>query len=175
MWTRILIPVVAVFLFLMESEFALFSPISFGEETFILVPRFTILYLIFLAIYYNWKRAMIYGLIFGLLFDVFYINIIGLYTVLYPLMCFIAAWSAKRIHTHLVFSTILAILLMGFLECVLYEFFFLIDFTTMPREMFLLNRLVPTILANLLFLLVLGWAFKYLIRARVLRHAQHHS
>lgn len=175
MWTRILIPAVAVVLFLMESEFALFSPISFGEETYILVPRFTILYLIFLAIYYNWKRAMIYGLIFGLLFDVVYINIIGLYTVLYPMLCFVAGWSAKRIHTHLVFSTILAILLISFLDFVLYEFFVLIDFTSMPRDVFLLNRLVPTILANLLFLVVLGWAFKYLIHARVLRHAQHHS
>lgn len=175
MLVRILIPIVAVLLFLMESKFALFSPIVLGGETYILVPRFTILYLTFLAIYYNRNRAMLYGLVFGLLFDVFYINIIGLYTVLYPLICFIAGWSVKRIHTHLLFSTILAILLMSLLEFVLYEFFFLIDFTSMPRELFLLNRLIPTILANSLFLLVLGWAFKYLISARVLQHAQNHS
>lgn len=175
MLARILIPFVAVILFLMESEFALFSPIALGKEMYILVPRFTILYLIFLAIYYNRNRAMLYGLIFGLLFDVFYINIIGLYTVLYPLLCFIAGWSAKRIHTHLVFSTVLAILLMGLLEFALYEFFFLIDFTSMPRNVFLFNRLIPTILANSLFLLMLGWAFKYLISARVLKRAQNHS
>lgn len=175
MRTRFLIPIVAVFLFLMESEFALFSPIVLGEETYILVPRFTILYLIFLAIYYNLKRAIIYALIFGLLFDVFYINIIGLYTVLYPALCFIAGWSAKRIHTHIVFTAVLAILLISLLEYVLYEFFLLINFTTMSHDVFLLNRLLPTIVANSLFLLVLGWAFKYLLRARVLQRMQNHS
>jgi len=113
---------------------------------------------------------MIYALIFGILFDVFYINIIGLYTVLYPLVCFIAGWSVKRIHPRLLFSTVLAILLVGLLEFVLYEFFYLINFTTMPLDTFLLNRLMPTILANSLFLMMLGWAFKYLINARVLQN-----
>lgn len=172
MFIRTLIPAVAVLLFLLESEFAMFSPVIWGEQTFILVPRFLILYLIFIAIYYNRNRAMVYGLIFGVLVDVFYINIIGLYAVLYPLICFFASWCVKRIHPHLLFSTVLAILLMGMLELVLYQFFYLIDFTAMPMNQFLLNRLIPTILANLLFLMMLGWAFQYLIRARVLQHAQ---
>ncbi len=76
-----LIPFVAVLLFLLEPEFALFSPIDLNEETVYLVPRFLILYLIFISIYYNRKRAVIYGLIFGLLYDVFYIDIIGLYSI----------------------------------------------------------------------------------------------
>lgn len=175
MFTRILIPAVALVLFLLESEFAMFSPIELKGESFILVPRFLILYLLFLAIYYSRKKAMIYGLIFGLCFDVFYINIIGLYTFLYPAVCFIAGWSVKRIHPHLAFSTVLAILLMSLLEFVIYEFFYIIQFTAMAWKPFLLHRLVPTILANSLFLLMLGWAFKYLIRARVLHHAQQHS
>lgn len=172
MFTRILIPVVALLLFLLESEFAMFSPIIWNEQTYFLIPRFLILYLIFIAIYYNRKKAMIYGLIFGLCFDVFYINIMGLYTFLYPAVCFVAGWCVKRIHPHLMFSTVLAILLMSLLEFMIYEFFFIIQFTTMALKPFLLYRLVPTIVANLLFLVMLGWAFKYLIRARVLQHAQ---
>ena len=175
MLTRILIPLVALLLFLLESEFAMFSPIQLNGETYFLIPRFLILYLIFLAIYYSRKKAMIYGLIFGLCFDVFYINIIGLYTVLYPAVCFLASWFVKRIQPHLVFSTCLALVLMVVLELVIYEFFFVIQFTTMAIEPFLLNRLLPTILANLLFLMMLGWAFKYLLNARVLQRAQQHS
>ncbi|MEK4230148.1 rod shape-determining protein MreD [Solibacillus sp. FSL H8-0538] len=175
MFVRILIPAIAVLLFLLESEFAMFSPIIINEHTVILVPRFLILYLIFIAIYYNRKRAILYGLLFGILYDVFYIDIIGLYSVLYPLVCFIAGWSVKRIHPHLVFSTVLAIMLMTLLEFVLYEFFFLINFTAMPLDSFLSNRLIPTILANFLFLIMLGWAFKYLIQARVLQHARNNS
>lgn len=169
---RFLIPFTAILLFLLESEFAQFSPLNFGDKTVFLVPRFLILYLIFISIYYNRNRAVMYGLIFGVLYDVFYIDIIGLYSVLYPLVCLLAGWSVKFIHQHLVITTILAVLLVAFMEVILYEFFFFIDFTSMPFSTFFNSRLLPTIVANLLFLLMLGWAFKYLINARVLQRAR---
>ena len=39
------------------------------------------------------KRAMLYALVFGLLYDVFFIDIIGLYSFLYPLICLIASYD----------------------------------------------------------------------------------
>jgi rod shape-determining protein MreD len=172
---RILIPFVAVVLFLLEPEFALFSPITLGEQTLTLVPRFVILYLIFISIYYSRKRACLYGLIFGLLYDVFYIDIIGLYSFLYPFICFIAGSTVRFIHQHLSVTTILSIVLVALMEIVLYYFFSFVQFTTIPVSVFLSNRLLPTIIANLLFLVMLGWAFKYLINARVLQRAQDNS
>lgn len=172
MLARFLIVFVAILLFLLESEFAMFSPLQFGENIYYLIPRFLILYLIFLAIYYSRKKAIIYGLIFGLCFDVFYLNIIGLYTFLYPALCYIAAWSVKRIHPHLAFSTFLALLLMIVFEFVVYEFFYIIQYTTMAIQPFIVNRLVPTIIGNLLFLIMLAWAFKYCLSARVFQRAQ---
>ena len=65
----------------------MFSPIEVKGQIFYLVPRFLILYLIFISIYYSRQRAVMYGL-FGVLYDVFYIDIIGLYSVLFPLICF---------------------------------------------------------------------------------------
>ncbi|HWK24311.1 MAG TPA: rod shape-determining protein MreD [Ureibacillus sp.] len=172
---RFLIPFVAVVLFLLEPEFALFSPISLGDHTLTLVPRFVILYLIFISIYYSKKRACLYGLIFGLLYDVFYIDIIGLYSFLYPLVCFVAGSTVRFIHQHLSVTTILSIVLVALMEVFLYYFFYFIQFTTIPVSDFLSNRLLPTIIANLLFLIMLGWAFKYLINARVLQRAQDNS
>ncbi|RHW38680.1 rod shape-determining protein MreD [Lysinibacillus yapensis] len=172
---RFLIPFVAVVLFLLEPEFALFSPVAFGEQTYILVPRFLILYLIFISIYYSRKRACLYGLVFGLLYDVFYIDIIGLYSFLYPLVCFIAGGTVRFIHQHLSVTTILSVVLVALMEIVLYYFFYFIQFTTIPVSVFLSNRLLPTIIANLLFLIMLGWAFKILINARVLQRAQDNS
>lgn len=175
MMVRFLIPFVAVVLFLLEPEFALFSPIDWRGETVYFVPRFVILYLIFISIYYSRKRACLYGLIFGLLYDVFYIDIIGLYSFLYPVVCFIAGSSVKFIHQHLSVTTILSLILVAIMEVVLYYFFYFIQFTTIPVGEFLSNRLLPTIIANLLFLIMLGWAFKYLINARVLQRAQDNS
>lgn len=56
MLARFLIGFVAVLLFLLESEFAVFSPLQLGEGIYYLIPRFLILYLIFLAIYYSRKK-----------------------------------------------------------------------------------------------------------------------
>lgn len=169
---RFLIPSVAVLLFLLEPEFAMLSPIEIKGEVYFLVPRFLILYLIFISIYYIRQRAVMYGLFFGVLYDVFYIDIIGLYSVLYPLICFLAGSIVKVIHQHLVVTTTISVVLVAILEFILYQFFFLIDFTAIPLADFLRSRLLPTIIANALFLMILGWAFKYLINARVLQRAR---
>ncbi|HWL27013.1 MAG TPA: rod shape-determining protein MreD [Ureibacillus sp.] len=175
MIVRFLIPLTAIVLFLLEPVFALFSPINLNEQTVFLVPRFLILYLIFVSIYYSRKRAVVYGIIFGLLYDVFYIDIIGLYTVLYPLICLIAGSTVKFIHQHLMITTLLSLILVALMEIVLYYFFLFINFTTIPFSDFMMTRLIPTIIANLLFLVMLGWVFKYLINARVLQRARENT
>lgn len=78
----------------------------------------------------------------------------------------------KFIHQHLSVTTILSLVLVALMELVLYYFFYFINFTTIPFTDFLSNRLLPTMIANLLFLIMLGWAFKYLINARLLQRAR---
>ncbi|MEG0259952.1 MAG: rod shape-determining protein MreD [Lysinibacillus sp.] len=169
---RILIPFIAIVLFFVEPEFALLSPVKWQGHLLFLVPRFLILYLIFISIYYSRQRAVMYGLLFGILYDVFYLDIIGLYSVLYPLICFIAGSIVKVIHQHLFITSAISLILVALFEFVLYQFFYLIDFTKMPLTDFLTFRLLPTIIANMLFLMILGWVFKYLINARVLQRAR---
>lgn len=169
---KFLIPLVAVLLFFLETEFSLYSPIEWRGHLYYLVPRFLILYLIFLSIYYDRKRAMWYGLIFGVLYDIFYIDIIGLYTFLYPFICFIAGYTVKYIHQHLAITTVLSLVLVALLEIVLHQFFLLISFTSVPFTEFLNQRLIPTMIANSIYLIMLGWTFKYLIEARLFKANQ---
>lgn len=169
MFVRFLLPFIAVLLFLLEPELALFSPIEMFDSDIYLVPRFLFMYLLFLAVYYDRKKSIIYGVIFGVLYDVFYIDIIGLYSVLYPLLCLFINWIVKYIQHSLVVVTSLAIVFVGLLEIIIYEFFHFISFTSISFETFFTIRLVPSLVANLLFLILLGWAFKYLIKTRKLQ------
>ena len=50
---RSIIPLIAVLLFFLEPVFSLFSPIEIGGNSYTLVPRFVIVYLIFIAVYYR--------------------------------------------------------------------------------------------------------------------------
>ncbi len=169
MFIRLLLPSVAILLFLIEPVFASFSEIEMYNRIIYLVPRFLFMYLLFLAVYYDRKKSIIYGVIFGLIYDVVYIDIIGLYVVLYPLFCLLISQVVRYIHQSLPIVTVLTISFVALLEFVIYEFFLLISFTSIGIEDFLLSRLVPTIIANLLFLILLGWIFKYFIKTRKLQ------
>ena len=165
---RSIIPLVAVLLFFMEPVFSLFSPISFGDELLVLVPRFVIVHLMFVAIYVAKKEAIIYGIFFGLLYDMFYIDIIGLYAFLYPLICFFAAGILRFIYKNIITVMIVTLLLIGLLELFSYGFASLIMITSIGFNEFLTSRLVPTIIANSFFIIMYGWFFKTFIEKKVL-------
>ena len=165
---RFFIPLIAVVLFYVEPVFGSFSPIEINETLYYMVPRFLIMYLIFVSIYYNRKRAIIYGLVFGLLYDIYYIDIIGLYSVIYPLICLAAGSAVKYVHQNLVVATALSLILVALLELLLYVFFSIISLKSIEFSIFLTTRLVPTMVANSIFLIMLGWAFRNLIRTRLL-------
>lgn len=163
---RLLIPLVAAILFFLEPIFGLFSPIEIDGKLYYLIPRFQIMFLIFVGVYYSRQRALVYAIIFGLLYDLFHIDIIGLYAFLYPAVCLLALWAVKHIHKHIAVVTLITLLLVAVLEMALYGFFTLIDFIGMPFNEFMLSRLVPTMIANSVFLVLLGWVFKSLANRR---------
>ena len=166
---RSIIPLIAVFLFFLEPVFSLFSPIQLGGTLYTLVPRFIIVYLIFIAVYYSKQSAILYGIVLGLLYDIFYIDIIGLYAFLYPLICFIAAMIARQVHRHIVTVMILSLFLVALLEVLSYVFASIIALTSIGSDEFITGRLIPTMIANSLFVVMFGWIFKTLIYKRVLK------
>ncbi|HSJ36933.1 MAG TPA: rod shape-determining protein MreD [Planococcus sp. (in: firmicutes)] len=170
---RYILPLIALVLFFLEPVFGLFSPLQLNGDYYYIVPRFLLMFLIFVAVYYDAKRAMAYGLIFGLLYDIFFLDIIGLYSFLYPMMCLLAGYIVKSVHRNLLVATGVTLLLTALFEFALYLFFSFISMASMPVISmavgdFLTTRLLPTMIANSLFLVMLGWVFKSLIVARLI-------
>jgi len=165
---RSIIPLIAVLLFFLEPVFSLFSPVYFGGELYTLVPRFVIVYLVFIAIYYDRKYAIICGIILGLLCDMFYIDIIGLYAILYPLICIIATSLIHYVHRHIVTTMVLTLFLIALLDILSYGFASLIAITTIGFNEFMSNRLVPTMIANSIFIIMFGWFFKRFMDSKIL-------
>ncbi|QTD41585.1 rod shape-determining protein MreD [Sporosarcina sp. Te-1] len=167
--SRFIIPLLAVCLFFLEPVFSLFSPIDIGGSEYTLVPRFVIIYLIFLAVYYNQKRAILFGLGLGLLYDMYHIDIIGVYTFLYPLVCYLGALLIRQVHRHIVTVMFLSVLLIVLLELLSYFFASLIALTSISMDEFVIRRLVPTMIANAIFIGMFGWLFKKLMTGRGLQ------
>jgi rod shape-determining protein MreD len=172
---KYLILVFGLVLFFLEPVFGLFSPLEIGGEYYYIVPRFLIMFLIFVSVYYDTKHAMFYGLFFGLLYDVFFIDIIGLYSFLYPALCVIAGYTVKTVHRNLFVATLLTLVLTALFEFVLYLFFSLISLTDVALDAFLATRLWPTMIANSLFLVILGWAFRSVMVGKLIEREKNPS
>ncbi len=59
------------------------------------VPHFLLLALIFMSAYINQKHAVIYGLIFGFLYDINYTGVLGVYMFGFAGLCYLAAKAFK--------------------------------------------------------------------------------
>lgn len=160
---RLLLPFIAVVLFFLEPVFSIFSPVEISGNSFTLVPRFVLIFLIFLVAYTSRKEAMILGIVLGLLYDMFHIDIIGLYAFLYPLVCFIAGLIIREVHRHIVTVMFLALAMIIVLEFFSFLFADLISLTSIDMNDFIVTRLVPTMIANSVFIVMFGWLIKWII------------
>ena len=170
MMQRIAVSIMAVFLFLLEPSFVFLSPLEFNSTLYYFVPRFLIIYLIFLATYHSKKRAMYIGLFFGILYDIFYVDIIGLYAFLYPCVIFLASSVMGYIRPNMAVTSTVALVLITILESVIYGFYSFIGLTTMAWQPFVQERLLPTLAMNFLFIILVAIIFANLINAKLLRN-----
>ena len=166
---RFIIPVIATLLFFLEPIFSLFSPIEAGGDLYITVPRFLIIFLIFIAAYYDSRRAVMYGFIFGLLYDMYNIDIIGLYTFMYPLICYVTGVVIRQIERHIVTVMLLSVVMIVLLELLSYFFASVIALTSIDFSELFTSRLIPTMIANSLFIVMFGWTFKQVTQKRFLQ------
>ena len=98
----------------------------------------------------------------------FYIDIIGLYAFLYPLICYIASLIIRHVYKNIVTVMLLILFLIALLEVLTYSFASLISITTIDPQQFITGRLIPTMISNSLFVIMFGLFFKKLIDNRVL-------
>ncbi|GGE75683.1 rod shape-determining protein MreD [Priestia taiwanensis] len=151
---RYFLPVLFVVLFVSEGVFAsIFPVVSVGKDV-ILVPYFLFIGILFMSAYYNQMQAFYYGLIFGFLFDLVYTEVLGVYVFVFPILAFGFARAMKVLHSHLVIVSVLSLIAINILEYYVYGFTLLIGKSEMAATPFLLYRLFPSLLLNLVFLVL---------------------
>jgi rod shape-determining protein MreD len=149
-----------VLLFIIESLFVELFPVRFLKEGHILVPRFLLAGILLLTIYGSKKQGIWYGLLFGLMFDIVYTEIIGIYLFMFPLTAYFVSKLMKILQSNIIIATIVVLLGMAVLEILVYELNYLIHITEMPFPQFINMRLLPTLILNLIFLILFVYPFK---------------
>ena len=166
------LPIIISLCFLFESVFVELLPAELFKSSSILVPHFLMVAIIFVTVYISQKHGIMYGFIFGILFDIVYTEIIGIYLFMFPLVAYITSWIMRILQTNIILVSFVAILGVGFLELGVYEMNFLIGRTDMIFASFMDIRLVPTLILNLIFIILVSYPLrKYLdLYAEALRN-----
>lgn len=146
--------------FILESLFVELFPVKLFNKDWVFVPHFLIAAILLLTIYGSKKHGIWYGLLFGLLFDIVYTEIIGIYLFMIPLTAYAISKMMKILQSNIIIATFVVLLGITMLEIVVYEMNFLIHVTATPFPIFLNTRLLPTIILNFVFLLLVIYPLK---------------
>lgn len=158
------INIILFFIFIIEGTvFRYISPDYFGSNSSIF-PRFVLVLIMLISIFKDRKYALFLGVSFGLLYDIVYGNVIGLYMVGMAGIGYFSGWFIQFLH-----PTFLVYILIEFLGLLLFEIFIysmlslyqLLDF---QFDWALVNIIFPTIIFNLTFAIIIYLPANYLLR-----------
>lgn len=157
---RFLLAFLVFLAFLSESIFIeLFPAERFGIDR-IFVPRFMIVLIMLTSFFYDRNRALLYAIIFGLLFDIVYTDIIGVYMFSFPLIVYIISLSMKVLHRNLLVIFFVVLVGISLLEGFVFGILYLANVAQLDWNQFLYDRLFPTLVLNGVFLIVIYYPMK---------------
>lgn len=163
---RIVLPLILSLLFVSESLFVQFFPHDAFDGRFIIVPHFLLVVLLLMCIYYIRNQALLYAFIFGLIFDITYTGILGVYLFLFPLTLYITSKMMKVLQSNIFIAALVILFNLALVEFLVYELNILINHVTMTMVDFLNRRLLPTLVVNLIFFIIFSYPLKKWLEKR---------
>src|SRR5690625_3957077 len=160
---RLYLPLI-LFLFIVLEGVALdLVPVQLRSTQTLIVPHWVLVILIFIVIFYDKEDtyySIVYGVVFGLLIDVVYTGILGIYMFSYGFTIYIVHELRKLVHTNFYAVTIIGMIGIALTDLFINTIYKMIGLADIIWVDYLLVRLLPTVLANLIILIILYPFFK---------------
>ncbi|MHA6252119.1 rod shape-determining protein MreD [Oceanobacillus sp. CAU 1775] len=160
---RIYLPLILFFLVIFEGVAINLLPTSIALSDYLIIAHWVLVFLIYIAIYYDTEStyySVVYAFIFGLLIDIIYTEVLGVYMFSYGLTIYIIHGLQRLLQRNIFVLILLGILGLMIAELSIYTIYYVVNITGMIWQDYLLQRLLPSIAANLIFLLILYPLFK---------------
>ncbi|EEQ79290.1 rod shape-determining protein MreD [Staphylococcus warneri] len=146
---------IGILLFYIDTIIGLVIPMHFGKIDVIFVPHLTLMYLLILTIYRSFSVALVLAIFLGLITDLYYGSIYGLYMFGYILAVVVMDRCFKIFYKDKVMIFIIILVSTISIEIYVALIYGLIGFIQFNLIEFLLLRLLPTFIVNLLLLTIL--------------------
>jgi len=151
---KALLPLLMVVLFYSDSVFMIFFSEQAFDGAYVPVPRFFVIGLLFMSVFFDRNTAIKYGFFFGFLFDMFYTGLLGAYFFFLPIIVYITFKLTKWLHSTLFVFFIIIMFDIALLELMMYGLNVLVQRTAFSFEQFTYMRLLATLVLNGLFYIV---------------------
>lgn len=155
MMKRLLIPLILFVLVVFEGVAIDLLPDSFIASQFIIVPHWVLIYLILVSLFYDTADsfyAVIYGIAFGLLIDIVYTGVLGVYMITYAIGIYAIMLMKRVLQANWYMTIIMSIIAIVIVEFTLGFIYSVVNIAEPLSFGFIKYRLLPTILANIIIL-----------------------
>lgn len=152
------LPLILFFLLVLEGVALDLLPTFVVNSHSLIVPHWVFIFLVFIALFYDNEMSYfstLYGVVFGLLLDIIYTDVLGIYMFSYAIVIYLIYQLKKWVHIN--FYTTMAIGTIGLIltDLSLYIIYTFVGITDMIWKDYLFYRMLPTVLANIMFLILL--------------------
>lgn len=155
---RLYLPLILFVFVIVEGVAIELLPASFVINDLLIIPHWVFIFLLYMAIFYDSDQtyfSVLYGALFGLLIDLVYTNVLGVYMFAYAFIIYVVHGIRKLLHGNIYVTILLGIVGILLVDFTIYLIYSVVGLTDMALVDYLEYRLIPTILANLVFLLIL--------------------
>ncbi|WP_245347700.1 rod shape-determining protein MreD [Oceanobacillus polygoni] len=155
---RLYFPLILFLLTILEGVALELLPSNLVMSDMLMVPHWVFAFLVYMTVFYdndNTYHSLVYALLFGLLIDIVYTGILGVYMFMYALTIYIIHGFKKILQGN--FYVLLLLGAVGFLlvDLSIYFIYMVVGLTDMVWESYLTARLLPTVVSNLVFLAII--------------------
>ncbi|EDO1158078.1 rod shape-determining protein MreD [Listeria innocua] len=157
---NIALPAIMVGTFILEGVISLQFGNGLFNDKHLFIPHFLLVMLTIMTCFYKRNTTLAYAFILGLLFDIYYTGVMGIYFAIFPFTVYITDKFMKVLQNNIFLVGLITVFNIILTESLVYAFYYLIGSTTMTIPVFIDQRLWTTILFNLAFFLVIFFPFR---------------
>ncbi|QDP40745.1 rod shape-determining protein MreD [Radiobacillus deserti] len=149
--------IITLFLLVIEGVATDFLPNYFVEKDWFIIPHWQLVFLILVAIFYDQEDSyysVYVALPFGLITDIVYTNILGVHMFVYAMVVYAMHGLKKLLHTNFFVAVLLTLLGVAISDIAFFIVYSFLGVSNLLWSEYFIIRFFPTLVANLLFLLL---------------------
>jgi rod shape-determining protein MreD len=155
---HVFLPLILLILVALEGVALDILPSSLLDSNLMITPHWVLMFLVLIAIFFDRRNSyysIIYAFIFGLLIDIAYTGILGVYMLTYAVVIYVVLELRNMLHSNIYSVLLFGIISITMADLLINVVYYVVGIMSSTWMDYVMYRLIPSILANAVFILIL--------------------